>query len=103
MKVLITGASGFVGGQVLKYLSAQKNIHLVGTSRRRPSLEQVLALDNISFVSADLSDSKDSWFDFFQKPDKVIHLAWEGLPNYNSMEHIERNLLQNYLFIKNFS
>lgn len=101
MRVLVTGASGFVGERVLEYLSTQKNVHLVGTSRKRPSLKHVLALDNVNFVSADLNETKDNWLEFFQKPEKVIHLAWEGLPNYNSMEHIERNLVRNYRFVKN--
>jgi dTDP-6-deoxy-L-talose 4-dehydrogenase (NAD+) len=30
----------------------------------------------------------------------LIHLAWQGLPNYTSLFHIEENLPKNYEFIK---
>ena len=48
-----------------------------------------------------MNESKKNYFIFFKKPDKLIHLAWEGLPNYNEFYHFERNLLSNYNFIKN--
>jgi dTDP-6-deoxy-L-talose 4-dehydrogenase (NAD+) len=35
-----------------------------------------------------------------KKPDTLIHLAWEGLPNYDSLHHIEKNLYSSYLFCK---
>jgi nucleoside-diphosphate-sugar epimerase len=31
----------------------------------------------------------------------MIHLAWEGLPNYKSQEHIEKNVFAHYFFLKN--
>jgi dTDP-6-deoxy-L-talose 4-dehydrogenase (NAD+) len=31
----------------------------------------------------------------------IIHLAWEGLPNYKSLFHFESNLNRHYVFLKN--
>ena len=33
--------------------------------------------------------------------DALIHLAWQGLPNYKDFFHHEENLPYNYFFIKN--
>ena len=34
----------------------------------------------------------DNLYDFFNRPDLVIYLAWEGLDNYLDLIHIEKNL-----------
>ena len=45
-----------------------------------------------------LSDPLES----FGQLDAVIHLAWQGLPNYNSLFHYEENLPDHYRFLKSF-
>jgi nucleoside-diphosphate-sugar epimerase len=45
--------------------------------------------------------ANENLFNKFNEPDVVIHLAWSGLPNYNSLIHIEQNLLSHYFFLKN--
>jgi dTDP-6-deoxy-L-talose 4-dehydrogenase (NAD+) len=42
-----------------------------------------------------------NYHDFFHQPDFLIHLAWEGLPNYKALFHFESNLLRQYGFLKN--
>ena len=37
-------------------------------------------------------------YDYFDRPDKMIHLAWQGLPNYTELFHFESNLLEQYFF-----
>ena len=32
--------------------------------------------------------------------DKLIHLAWSGLPNYKDLSHFEGNLMTQYFFLK---
>jgi dTDP-6-deoxy-L-talose 4-dehydrogenase (NAD+) len=44
---------------------------------------------------------QENFFQFFQQPDLLIHLAWEGLPNYKDLFHLEKNLFSNYRFLKN--
>jgi dTDP-6-deoxy-L-talose 4-dehydrogenase (NAD+) len=41
------------------------------------------------------------YYTFFNKPDLLIHLAWEGLPNYKSAFHLEENLPRHFQFLKN--
>ncbi|GHT84190.1 nucleoside-diphosphate sugar epimerase [Spirochaetia bacterium] len=50
---------------------------------------------------SNLNDTEENYYSFFRNPNCVIHLSWEGLPNYNELFHIERNLPANYYFIKN--
>jgi dTDP-6-deoxy-L-talose 4-dehydrogenase (NAD+) len=37
--------------------------------------------------------------DSYQKT-SLVHLGWDGLPNYKSLFHFEENLPKNYEFIK---
>ena len=55
----------------------------------------------MSYNEADLNESREDWFTFFGDPDMLIHLSWQGLPNYKEMFHIEKNLPNNYFFLKN--
>jgi nucleoside-diphosphate-sugar epimerase len=54
-------------------------------------------------VPLDFSGINNSvnYFDLFEKPDLMIHLAWEGLPNYKALFHTEVNLPRHYVFIEN--
>ena len=57
----------------------------------------------INFISFDLDklDSNKNYFEHFTQPDLLIHLAWQGLPNYKSLFHFENNLPVHYSFLKN--
>ncbi len=97
MKILVTGANGFVGKYVVRALLAA-NHEVVACSLEPESVEPRHA--RLRYVSADLSQPRGDWFEEFGKPDAVIHLAWGGLPNYGEMFHIEENLWSSYFFVK---
>jgi nucleoside-diphosphate-sugar epimerase len=99
-KVLLTGSTGFVGRHVVNYL-LQKNVTLITTSTSNPDLKTYPELKKIKHVKCDLAVSKRNFFDFFEKPDILIHLAWKGLPNYDKPFHFEKNLFNDFAFIKN--
>jgi len=94
MKILVTGATGFIGRYVVERL-LKRSCDVIATS-----LEEVASLP-CRYMPANLKESGISWFERFEHPDAVIHLAWEGLPNYNELFHIERNLPVSYYFLKN--
>lgn len=74
VRVLITGASGFVGNHVFRHV-LNAGYTPVGTSKR----------ENVHGTkTADLSE-KNSVKHLFDttRPDVVIHLAWQGLPDYS--------------------
>lgn len=93
MKIFITGATGFIGRHAVRLL-AQNNHDLMLLIKRHGQNPFITAADNkqISVVYGDLSDI-DCWKnDFVEfKPDALLHMAWEGLPNY-SIEMCRLNL-----------
>jgi len=102
VKVLVTGATGFIGKHVIKHLLSLG--HTVIATARRNAGEAVSffpELKNTNYIQKDLNDKEENYYSFFNKPDIVIHTSWEGLPNYNELFHIERNMPVNLYFIKN--
>jgi len=103
MKILITGATGFIGRRIVDYLLLSGKYKVITTSVESKEDAESLcpALKNTVYMSKNLNDKEENYFSFFHNPDNVIHLSWEGLPNYNELFHIERNLPTNFYFIKN--
>jgi nucleoside-diphosphate-sugar epimerase len=83
MKVAITGASGYIGAEVLNYLR-EKAVDCIPASRSLHNLD-VFNLENP--------------FEALQKPDVLIHLAWEHGFIHSHESHI-LNLPKHYQFIK---
>ena len=100
MKVLVTGATGFVGRYVINELLRHEH-HVVATSRDAEKAGKYEWFSNIKYIPCDLNAAEDNFYQLFQQPDLLIHLAWEGLPNYNNLFHLEENLFSNYRFLKN--
>jgi dTDP-6-deoxy-L-talose 4-dehydrogenase (NAD+) len=48
-----------------------------------------------------LSDASPGAFARLGRPDALLHLAWEGLPNYRSLHHFESELPRQYAFLRN--
>ncbi len=102
MKLLVSGATGFIGNYIIKELLKCTDIEVIATS-----LDPITKVKNkewfkaVKYKARDLNEVKENYFTFFENPDLLIHLSWQGLPNYNELFHIERNLYTNYNFIKN--
>jgi len=48
----------------------------------------------------DVQDPPSNAFELMGEPDVLIHLAWDGLPNYKSSHHLERELPAQHRFLK---
>ena len=97
MRILVTGATGFIGNNLVNELLKDKNIEIISTSRCNKKASKFDWFSKVKHIPYDINSNKDlNLFDYFDKPDKVIHLAWDGLPNYNDLIHIEKNLFHNY-------
>ncbi len=101
-KILITGATGFVGNYVVEEL-LKRNIDVVATSSNIEKAKQFSWFDKVKYVELNFNnlDATVNYFEFFDKPEALIHLAWEGLPNYKSDFHLTQNLPKNKLFLSN--
>lgn len=102
MKVLVTGATGFVGSYVINELLNHK-VDVIATSSNEEKAKQLLWLDDVKYIPFDFAqfDSSTNYFLYFNEPDIVIHLAWEGLPNYKASFHEEINLPRHKALLKN--
>jgi dTDP-6-deoxy-L-talose 4-dehydrogenase (NAD+) len=99
MKILVTGATGFIGSYVVAEL-LKRNIEVIATDRDIEKAKLREWFTKVHFVTCDISDVTDEVMNEFKKADKLIHLAWEGLPNYKELFHFERNLFVQYSFLK---
>jgi len=99
MKILITGATGFIGNYVVKEL-LKRQCQIIASSRNTDKARLCEWFPQVQYIPYSLNDTKENLFDFFQHPDLLIHLAWEGLPNYKDLFHIEKNMFLNYQFLK---
>lgn len=101
MKILVTGASGFIGNYIIDYLVRNTNHQIIATSRNINRVKDKTWYSKVQFLEADLYSKKNNFFEFFEKPDLLIHLAWANLPNYTKSFHITENLPKDILFLEN--
>ncbi|GAA4728098.1 NAD-dependent epimerase/dehydratase family protein [Flavisolibacter ginsenosidimutans] len=100
-KVLVTGATGFIGRHVIASLQ-KRDCVVIATASSAESKKGKDWLEHRTFIPHSIgSETKDeNLFEKFQKPDAVIHLAWQGLPNYKDLFHFEEVLPRQYFFLK---
>ena len=97
VRVAVTGASGFIGRYVLTELE-QHQVDVVAVTRSVDHLKG-LALSG-EVVEMDIGVAREDSFDLLGQPDILIHLAWDGLPNYKSLHHFETELPKQFCFLK---
>ncbi len=100
-RVLVTGSTGFVGRYVVPLL-VKHELEVVTTSRDEKKARQFDWYNKTEYKPCNIHESNIDFFSFFGEPDIIIHLAWDGLPNYKSSFHVEKNLPANCHFLKNF-
>ncbi|MFT3907928.1 MAG: NAD(P)-dependent oxidoreductase [Ferruginibacter sp.] len=101
-KVLVTGATGFIGSYVIEELLRQ-GFAVIATSANENKAAAFNWFSKVDYIEFDLKsfDDRKNYFDHFQNPDILIHLAWEGLPNYTQEFHIKENLPRHKAFLDN--
>lgn len=100
MKVAVTGASGFIGRHVLTAL-LQHDVEVVAVTRDATRLADLSVA--VTVVEMDIGRPAADCFEQMGRPDVLIHLAWDGLPNYRSLYHFETELPRQYHFLKSMT
>jgi dTDP-6-deoxy-L-talose 4-dehydrogenase (NAD+) len=101
-KILVTGATGFIGTYVIEELLRLK-YDVIATSSSLAKAKLMPWYDRVTYIAFDFGSYNEGtdYFDCFHKPAALIHLAWEGLPNYTSDFHVTKNLPAQLGFLSN--
>jgi nucleoside-diphosphate-sugar epimerase len=94
-QIIVSGATGFVGQHLIPLL-LNNNYQVIAIGRDSKKANQFDWFKDIQFVEHDFH--KENTQIKFDRGAGLIHLAWQGLPNYKSLFHIEENLPFSYRF-----
>ena len=94
MKILVTGANGYIGSKVVKTL-CNYGVDVIATDFRNENIDK-----RAKFVKADIFSDNDNWFAYFENPDVCLHLAWRDGFIHNSNKHM-LDLSSHYKFLTN--
>jgi nucleoside-diphosphate-sugar epimerase len=86
MKILLTGATGFIGKKFLS-LASKKGFHIFAISRKKMKKK----IKNVEWLKGEIDDN---WGRYLSKVDVVVHLASSG---------VIKNKKENYENILNFN
>jgi dTDP-6-deoxy-L-talose 4-dehydrogenase (NAD+) len=98
MKVMVTGATGFIGRHLVSEL-LKKKYNIIAVSRGNKPLQEMPWAKDVSFACVDLYQDPDFVFKNFGIPDVLIHLSWPGLPNFTDLFHLTENLPNDLIFL----
>lgn len=84
MHIAITGSTGFIGRYVVAALQRQGHslIEILRPERRKGTESRCVADFGLALPPHDA-------FERLGSPDALVHLAWDGLPNYASSHHVQ--------------
>ncbi|MNQ42249.1 dTDP-6-deoxy-L-talose 4-dehydrogenase (NAD(+)) [compost metagenome] len=99
MRILVTGATGFVGRHLVAALLT-RGCAVRAVARNADTAQGMPWINDVEFVSADIHAADLDVSALTDGIDALAHLAWPGLPNYRALFHFEHNLMADYRFIK---
>ena len=92
MKILVTGASGYIGKHVINQLINTEHT-VIANDFSNPGID----CDNVEYIGRNLFESENPYEDA-DRPDVCIHLAWKDGFVHNSNAHMEY-LSDHYKFV----
>lgn len=95
MKILVTGANGYLGQGVVKAL-LDLNVEVIATDFKSNYIDS-----RASIIESNLFEIEDP-YKYFKEPDVVLHMAWRDGFVHDSIAHIN-DLPKHYEFLKKLS
>lgn len=99
MRVMVTGATGFVGQHVVTALLKQGHA-VVAVARNIKKARAMHWFKSVEFIQCDLHEGFMRLLQPDRIPDVIVHLSWTGLPNYRDYFHISKNLPADLAFLE---
>jgi dTDP-6-deoxy-L-talose 4-dehydrogenase (NAD+) len=99
MRLLVTGATGFVGSHLVTVL-ARRGHSIAAVVRDAERARRASWYGRTDLVVADLHRESDVARLEPAELDAVVHLAWPGLPNYGSPSHVDQTLCGELALVK---
>jgi len=99
VKIIVTGAAGFVGRHVVAELIARGH-QVIAVDRDEDRGRTMSRFMTCRFIPDDIYRTGVCPRDVFGDAEAVIHLAWQGLPHYKDLFHFEDVLPADYRFLK---
>lgn len=94
MKILVTGACGYIGRHVVKFL-ADAGHEVTASDIANNGIDS-----RAVFCDEPIFSGKENIYELLGRPDACIHLAWRDGFVHNSPEHM-KNLSSHFIFLKN--
>jgi dTDP-6-deoxy-L-talose 4-dehydrogenase (NAD+) len=81
----------------------KNNVEIIASSANPEKAKTCAWYSKVKYIPFDFKDFDPSqnYFSFFQQPDVLMHLAWEGLPNYTQLFHTHINLPRHTALLTN--
>lgn len=96
MRIAVSGASGFIGQHVLRELHA-RGLDAVALTRSAGGRHPLPGVSR--WIECDIANPPTNPYEAIGRPDALIHLAWGGLPHYQSTHHVELELPAQLAFL----
>ncbi|WP_459856804.1 NAD-dependent epimerase/dehydratase family protein [Humidesulfovibrio idahonensis] len=98
LRVLVTGATGFVGRHVVEALLAH-GCDVSALCRDAAKAEAMPWHGRAKVIQGDIADLSDGQMDMLAGHGRILHLAWEGLPNYKAESQVTEVLPRHLAFL----
>ena len=100
MKILVTGATGFLGANLISWLVKNTNHEIIASSRNLKKSRNFDWITEVKFVEFDMENAKNADILNFYSPDILVHYAWTNYREINSPHHILENLPNSFDFVR---
>ena len=95
MKVLVTGAGGYIGKHVVRKLLECEGVKVIAVDLNINNIDERASIKQIDIFNGD-----EKMYYYLNEPDICLHLAWKDGFVHNSDSHIKM-LFKHYEFLRN--